>query len=60
MPTLGTTIASPSEARWTGREDFKIAIEDDIPYAFEDRAGVQTGDRPWGHGVLVKVERDVA
>jgi hypothetical protein len=59
-PTLGTTVASPSEQHWTERKDSKAAVEDDLPYAFEERSDVEVGDHPRGHGVLVKVERDVA
>jgi hypothetical protein len=60
LPTLGTTITSPSEQHWTSRRDPKVAVEDDLPYAFEAGADLDFAGRPRGHGVLVKVERDVA
>jgi hypothetical protein len=35
-------------------------VEDDLPYAFEERFDVEVGNHLRGHGVLVKVEKDVA
>ena len=60
LPTLGTTITTPSEQHWTSRKDPKIAVEDELPYAFEAGADLDIAGQRRGHGVLVKVERDVA
>jgi hypothetical protein len=62
LPTLGTTVTSPSEEHWARGKDPKVAEEDDLPFAFEERerVGALKGKCSWDGGIHVKVERDVA
>jgi hypothetical protein len=57
---LGTTVTSPSEMHWVGGRDSRIVVEDEIPHAFADPAGLAAEKVARGHGVLVTTERNVA
>ena len=60
LPTLGTTVSSPSEQYWVSHQDSKDAAKDELPYAFVTRANAAEAGRPRGHGVSVPVEKEVA